>query len=242
MEALGDLGYIMITFAKINIPRTHAKLDALTTQIVAYGTVKMDPSTGTWKDIPQVFWTEFISAYNIWKAAYAAVQGDHTRVQTQEKNDARDALIVSLQNLIMHGLVSAPRDKADIVGMGFALRDEVRTSKFEVTDSVEIDRIENGTTPGSHEHYVYYRVAGRKNRSKSPYYIAVFQVSVRADGEDPPDLNNDADWGHDEVSPNEPFKRSFPPADDGKRAWYRARWESRTGKHGPWSMSNAEVP
>jgi hypothetical protein len=69
---------------------------------------------------------------------------------------------------------------------------------------------------------------------------AVFQVCVRAKGEMPPLLTDNAGWSNDCVSMTEPFTYQHNAEDAGKIAYYRACWEANSGAKGKWTMTSGE--
>ncbi|MDR2793324.1 MAG: hypothetical protein LBB61_06615, partial [Treponema sp.] len=52
---------------------------------------KCTGSTPEWTHIPQIARTEMADAYAAWNVAYGRTIGPHTPVDTEAKNDAKDA-------------------------------------------------------------------------------------------------------------------------------------------------------
>jgi hypothetical protein len=228
--------------AKYKLPHSEEALDTLANSVFTYGSPHIEGASADWTDILLTSWTAFKEAVAAWTPAYAACKGAHLPHDTEVKNIAEGALRAALSDLLARGLLIAPRTTADAVAMGFHLVDDSRTTVTEVSDSVDIDDITNGIIPGSHTHVMHYRVAGKSNRAKAPYHLAVIQVFIRGKDDPEPVLNSEEGWGKDYISLSEPFEIRHDPGDVGKTAYYRAHWETDSGVKGPWSMASAEVP
>ena len=228
--------------AKHTLPSTEVALDTLANSVLTYATPHIEGAGADWTDIPTASWTAFKNARVVWASAYAACKGAHLPKDTEAKNLAKKALRTAITNLLERGFLLAPRTSEDAVAMGFHLIDNKRTSLTTVSDAVDIDRIANGTVPGSHTHIIYYRIEGSSHRAKAPYHLAVFQVYVRGADDPEPILNSERGWSKDYISLREPFEIRHESGDVGKTAYYRAHWETSRGVKGPWAMASAEVP
>jgi hypothetical protein len=112
--------------AKTALPLKDTALDALVTAILAYAGPRIEGVGGgqpEWGDISIVIWMAFKAACEVWTLALAACKVPHVPAVTEAKNDAKAALLDALAQLIDHGLVSKPRTAADVLAMGFQLRD-----------------------------------------------------------------------------------------------------------------------
>jgi hypothetical protein len=228
--------------AKYEIPRKDESLDRLSSKMLAHGSLNIDGPDPMWTDIPAILWGKFKAAQEKWAMAYAKCKGEHLPSDTAAKNTAKAELLVTLENLIAHGFLLPPRTAADIVALGFSLIDDSNTPTTEINDTVDIDEITNGPTPGTHVHVVKYRIAGSPSRAKEPYQMAVFRVCVRDKALPPPSVDGDEGWGNDITSMKSPLKRRYDDADDGKIAYYRAHWEAKGGLKGNWAMASAMIP
>jgi hypothetical protein len=228
--------------AKYRLPDAEEALDTLANNVLTYAGPHIEGTSADWTDIPTTSWTAFKEALTAWTPAYAACKGAHLPHDTEVKNLAEKALRTALSDLLERGLLLEPRTSADAIAMGFHLLDGTRTPITVVGDAVDIDRIINGSIPGSHSHIIYYHIEGSANRSKSPYHLLVLQVYIKGSGDPEPILNSERGWSKDYICMNEPFEIRHEPDDVGKVAYYRAHWETSGGVKGPWSMASAEVP
>ncbi|MDR1325556.1 MAG: hypothetical protein LBK00_05920 [Treponema sp.] len=224
------------------LPRKEEELDALVNSMLTYMTPHVEGAGADWTDIPTASWTAFKAAHAAWVPAYAACKMAHLPKDTEAKNLVKTALCTAITDMLERGLFLAPRTSEDVVAMGFHLIDSVRTTVAAVNDAVDIDRIVNGTIPGSHSHVLYYHIEGKQRRAKAPYHLAVFQVYIKGAGDPEPILNSDRGWSKDYINMTEPFEMRHEPEDVGKTAYYRAHWETSSGVKGPWAMASAEVP
>ncbi|MDR1324584.1 MAG: hypothetical protein LBK00_00935 [Treponema sp.] len=228
--------------AKHTLPSTEEGLDSLANSMLTYVTPFIEGPNAAWTDIPITSWTVFKEAHAAWVPAYAACKGAHLPKDTEAKNLAKTGLRTAISDLLERGLLLAPRTSEDVVAMGFHLINNTHTTVATVNDAVDIDRIVNGTIPGSHTHTLYYHIEGKPRRAKAPYHLAVFQVYIRDASDPEPILNSERGWSKDYISMTEPFVMRHEPEDVGKTAYYRAHWETSGGVKGPWAMASAEVP
>ena len=88
-----------------------------------------------------------------------------------------------------------------------------------------------GATPGSHT--LRYADSTAPDRMAKPFGAAAIQI-FRAIGTAPTTLESEAEFYG--VFTKNPIGVAFPEGDDGKVATYFARWQSRRGDVGPWSL------
>ena len=228
--------------AKYELPTKEADLDTLAHRVHDYCAPHLAGSNPDWPDIPMTAWTAFTTALAAWTPAYDACKVPHLPSQTAAKNLAKEALHNTLTELLIRGLLMPPRTVEDILAMGFQLADNTHTPVEEITDTVDIDSIANGTVPGTHVHIVHYRIQGSPHRSKAPYQMAIFQVYYRGPDDGEPILESEEPWGPDQTSMTEPFEVHHAPEYMGRTAYYRARWQAYGGVKGPWAMTTAVIP
>jgi hypothetical protein len=147
------------------------------------------------------------------------------------------AFFADLSFLMELGVTIDVRTADDALAMDLYLFDGACAAVTVVNDAVDIDKITND--PCSHS--IGYQIEGSPYRSKFPYPLAVFQVCIQGPGDPPPSLDSDLGWSGDYISVDEPFVMLHILEDEGKIAYYRARWETEEGVKGPWTMAGTRI-
>jgi hypothetical protein len=86
--------------AKYYIPRNDAKFDAWFNHLVEYVLAKVLAAAPVWMHIPKAEAEKLAASCTSWQAAYEAVIGPHTPVDTEAKNDAKKAAVKGNQAFV----------------------------------------------------------------------------------------------------------------------------------------------
>jgi hypothetical protein len=124
--------------------------------------------------------------------------------------------------------------------MGVRTTDTILTPGSDVTEGMNMSS-ENDRLTDSHIQYIHYKRFGVLSKAKYPYYQAIFQICIRNPGEGEPNIQDDSMWSQDITNMASPFRIQHNPDDSGKDCWYRARWQAKSGKKGPWTMFRARI-
>ncbi|MDR1373429.1 MAG: hypothetical protein LBJ24_00490, partial [Treponema sp.] len=103
------------------IPGSDAAFDKWFVFLVQYVNAKC--IEGTWTHIPQAARTELANARNTWTTAYTNVQGPHTKVDTEAKNDAKKAAKAAIRPFVNQYLHYLPVTNEDRTAMGIPNHD-----------------------------------------------------------------------------------------------------------------------
>jgi hypothetical protein len=229
--------------AKYEIPKSDKAVDRLAKSVLAYAGPRIEGINGgtpQWPDIPIASWMTFKSTQEVWVVAYAACDVPHLPSVTEAKNLAKAELRLALSDLLERGLLVYPRTTDDVLAMGFSLVDDTPTSVTMVTDAVDMT-ISNDPLPDSYRQIIHYKILGAASRSKEPYLLAVFQIYIQGPGDPPPRIDDDSVWSNDIINMKSPYTHQHLSTDVGKTCWFRARWQAKGGKRGPWTMRRAGI-
>jgi hypothetical protein len=210
--------------AKDSVPSGDPGFDAWLTNQVDYVNAKI--TAGAWTHIPPDKMTALNKHQTDWHAAFVKIQGPHTAVDTEAKNEARRAVEHFVRQFDQQFLKYDPVTNQDRVAMGLPILDTTHTPIGDPKTRPVITAL----------------------RAKGG-----FAVEIRFQDEETPDstaipygmngcLLNYA-WGPEKIEDyaavNEtrlmtrtPFDLNLPPQAEGKYLSCYARWQNETGHLG----------
>jgi hypothetical protein len=171
------------------------------------------------------------AAVNAYALAYQAATNPATRtplaITSKDQNRASAEQIVRQ----FAGLIRANAGISDAAKEAIGVRPVNNTrSPINVPSSSPLIGV-IGATPGSHT--LRYADSTAPDRMAKPFGAAAIQI-FRAVGTEPTTLESAASFYG--VFTKNPVGVAFGETDDGKVATYFARWQSRRGDVGPWSL------
>lgn len=159
----------------------------------------------------------------------AADPANRTPVNISAKDAARNVAEQLCRNYAMQIKLNVGISDADKIAIGVR---PVNTSREPINVPASSPMIGVvGATPGSHT--VRYADSGTPDSGAKPFGAAQIQIWVAV--ADAPTVNEDEAQFYGAFTRN-PVGVLFSPEDDGKVATYFARWASRRGDTGPWSL------
>jgi hypothetical protein len=217
------------------IPEKDADFDTWFSFMYQYVSQRCAGQTPQWPHIPQTALGSLAELHAAWKAAYAAVTGPHTKVDTEAKNAARKAAKAGIRPFVNQYLRFPPVTDEDRTAMGIHNRDR-RPTPVKPPEKGPSFAV---TQMGPRMLGIIYRFGekGRKG-SKPPgvqgarIYYGVFDTAP-ADQEALPA----SVW-----ATRCPHSITFRETDRGRRAYFALKWEIRreNGESG-WSEILSEL-
>ncbi|MDR1374557.1 MAG: hypothetical protein LBJ24_06265 [Treponema sp.] len=207
------------------IPAGDAGFDKWFIFLVQYVTARC--AGETWTHIPQAALTGLDGARSAWTAAYAKVQGPHTKVDTEAKNDAKKAAKAVLRPFVNQYLRYLPVTNEDRTAMAIPNHDTRLTKTPAPAGIPEVE----AQTPHPRVLSFRFRGAGRKRWGKPEGVHGMELVWLLSDT--PPKLVEDL--VHSSFATKSPLVLTFEENERGKRLYYAVRWETGTVKKGDFS-------
>jgi hypothetical protein len=163
----------------------------------------------------------------------------HTKVNVQEKNDARKVLEKDLRQSIAEYLTyNHLVNDGDRQLLGLPVHKTTRTPVPAPTEKPDFS-IEAGTGSRLTVHY-HAHDEERERRNAKPFGVHGAEI-VWAVLDAPP--ASYADLAHSVFDTRSPYTFQFDLSDAGKRFYCCLRWENTRGEKGPWSeIQNAIIP
>ncbi|MDR2738329.1 MAG: hypothetical protein LBB68_00625 [Treponema sp.] len=188
-----------------------------------------------WPHIPQAARTAMADACTVWAAAFAKTAGPHTPVDTEAKNDAKEAAKRVIRPFVNQYLRYPPVTDEDRTAMGIPKHDTKPTPVPAPEDVPEVA----ASTPLPRVLRFNFRRLGAKRWGKPAHVHGMELAWVIADA--PPAETEGL--LHSSFSTSSPLELTFKESERGKRVYYAARWETGTVKKGNFSeIFSAVVP
>jgi hypothetical protein len=211
--------------ANYYIPNNDALFDAWFKFLLDYVTQRVLQEI--WTHIPQAALTALTNLYNAWYAAYIATIGPHTPVQTEAKNDAKEAAKKAIHPFVNQYLRFPPVTNEDRTAMGIPNPDPHPTPVPVPQDIPEVE----AQTPKPRVLRFRFRRANMKRWGKPKDVHGLELVWIISDT--PPSLVKDLI--HSAFATRSPLELHFEEDQRGKRLYYAVRWETGTVKKGDFS-------
>ncbi|MDR1374422.1 MAG: hypothetical protein LBJ24_05555 [Treponema sp.] len=215
------------------VPARDADFDKWFIFLVQYVNAKCLDST--WTHIPQAARTELTGARNAWTTAWTNVQGPHTKVDTEAKNDAKKAAKAVVRPFVNQYLRYEPVTDEDRTAMGIPNHDTIRTPIGRPGTipvfTTEVRGIRSITLPfheeGAKSHAIPYGFDGA---------VVSWEVS------DTP-VTDPKKLTRSELATSTPHTLHFEEADRGRTVYIALQWQNEKGEKGDFSaIQTAIVP
>jgi hypothetical protein len=204
-----------------------AEFDRFFSFLVQYVTDKCAGTPPAWPHIPQAARTEVADAKTAWAVVFARVLGPHTPVDTEAKNDAKNAAKKVIRAFVNQYLRYPPVTDEDRTAMGIPNRDPHPTPVPAPEDIPEVA----ASTPLPRVLRFNFRRLGTKRWGKPANVHGMELAWVIADA--PPAETEYLI--HSAFSTRSPLELTFKESERGKRIYYAVRWETGTVKKGKFS-------
>jgi hypothetical protein len=210
------------------VPVKDADFDGWFNNLIDYVDTKTSGTPPAWPNIPGEAAGKLIDAYQPWHTAFVKMQGAHTKVDTEVKNEKRKSAESIIRPFVKQYLHFPPVTDADRTAMGIPNWDTTSTNHPVPAVKPDID----AEPSGKGKHTVTAINPQTQNKKKPALVKGVaFAHKVRLSAEpkaDPKDMASDFQaaavknfqWGEENY---------------GKVADYAAAYENAGGKRGPWS-------
>lgn len=196
---------------------------------------KCDGAAPEWTHIPQAARVKMKDAYAVWQAAYAKTSGPHTPVDTEAKNDARDAGKAVIRVFVNQYLRFPPVTNEDRTAMGVPNAD---THPSPVPVPVDVPEVA-ASTPLPRVLRFSFRRFGAKRWGK-PAGVHGMELAWLISETRPAETE---DLIHSAFSTRSPLELTFKESERGKRVYFAARWETGTVKKGRFTeIFDAVIP
>jgi hypothetical protein len=163
----------------------------------------------------------------------------HTKVNVQEKNDARKALETDLRQAVAEYLIhNHLLTNGDLQLLGLPVHKTTRTPvpAPTVKPDFTIEQL------GGSRLVVHYHAHDEERGAKNAKPFGVIGVEIAWAVLDTPPASY-ADLAHSAFDTRSPYTFQFDLADGGRRFYCCLRWENTRGEKGPWSeIQNAIIP
>jgi hypothetical protein len=222
------------------VPKKDADFDGWFMNLITYVDTKTSGDTPAWPTI-QPAAGNLIDTYPPWHQAFVKMQGPHTKVDTEAKNEMRAAAESLIRPYEAQYLHFPPVTDLDRTAMGIPNRSAHNTPKPAPADHVEFEfRLD----AQSHGVEANFHIEGSEKRGKGPYHAAEIRYWILPLDAPAPIDAEEENW-HSVADTASPWKHTFPGADAGKRLYVMMRWENSStdddaGK-GPWSAIQGVV-
>jgi hypothetical protein len=217
------------------IPDKDSVFDTWFSFMYQYVSQKCAGSPPAWTHIPQAALGGVAELHAAWKTAYSAVIGPHTKVDTEAKNDAKDAAKKGVRPFVNQYLRFPPVTNEDRTAMEIHNPDRHPTPVKPPETGPSFAVAQSGPRMLG----IVYR-DGEKGRkgSKPPgvqgarIYYGVFDTAPADQSELPASV-----W-----ATRCPHRITFRETDRGRRAYFALKWEIRK-EYGesPWSEIQSEI-
>ncbi|MDR2417754.1 MAG: hypothetical protein LBD79_01710 [Treponema sp.] len=194
-------------------------------------------STGTVYGLTQDEITTLATAVGVFKSAYEICQTPgRSKLDTITKNKAKNTL-----HTLEHGYVARLQVHPAMTDevrkrYGIPIHDRNHTLQQDPTDhvdfTIEIDA-------AAHLVRCPYRIANSTHRGKGAYHGVEIRYTIQSITEPAP-LDPD-EFTRSEINTASPWEHTFQGRDAGKHAYFTMRWETNTGRKGPWSRIQSIV-
>jgi hypothetical protein len=217
------------------IPNNDALFDVWFKFLVQYIQQKTSGKTPAWAHIPPAAVTLLQGAYDAWLAAYQAFIGPHTTVDTEAKNDAKQAAKKVIRPFVNQYLRFPPVTNEDRTAMGIPNHDGTRTP-IGIPPTVPVFTI---VIKGIRQVVILFHDEGTTRRA-IPYGMngaVVFWKVSDAPITDPKLLD------HTALATKSPYTLHFDEADRGKTVTIALQWQNEGGDRGDFSeLAGAIIP
>jgi hypothetical protein len=206
------------------IPFNDAEFDHWFKFMIRYVNQKCGGAEPVWTHIPQPPRTALSDAYDLWNTAYSVFLGPHTKVDTEAKNDAKDAAKQLIRPFVNQYLRFLPVTDEDRTAMQIPNKDTHPTPVPVPEDVPEVA----ASTPLPRVLRFRFRRLGAKRWGKPERVHGMELVWLISDT--PP--KETEDMIHSSFATKNPLEITFKESERGKRLYYAARWETGTVKKG----------
>jgi hypothetical protein len=215
------------------VPARDADFDKWFVFLVQYVTAKC--ADETWTHIPQAALTALTAVRSAWSTAWKNVQGPHTAVDTEAKNDAKKAAKAVIRPFVNQYLRFPPVTDEDRTAMGIPNHDSTRTP-IETPQTVPVFAAE---VRGIRSVTLVFHDEGTKS-SAIPYGFNGAVVSWDVSGTpvtDPKKLTRS------ELATRSPHVLHFEEEDRGKTVYIALQWQNESGEKGDFTaVQTAIIP
>ncbi|MDR2149372.1 MAG: hypothetical protein LBO67_00820 [Spirochaetaceae bacterium] len=181
-------------------------------------------SAPAWTHIPQSARTGMAEAYAAWNGAYDKTIGPHTPVDTEGKNDAKNAAKQVIRRFVNQYLRYPPVTDEDRTAMGVPNHDDKPTPVPAPDDVPELAV----SIPLPRVLRFRFRRVGAKRWGK-PEGIHGLELMWLITDTPPKETE---DLIHSSFATKSPLELTFKESERGKRVYYAARWETGAMKKG----------
>jgi hypothetical protein len=217
------------------IPGMEAAFDSWLKFLIQYVTQKCSGASPEWTHIPQAVLTALANVYAAWYTAYSKMQGPHTKVDTEAKDDAKAVAKAMVRPFISQYLRFYPVTNEDRTAMGIPNHDPHPTpiNPPETGPSFSIIQIGPGTLG------IVYRNGEKGKRGSKPKGVENVRIYMGVSDEPVTDQEK-LPWS--KKATKCPHIIRFREADRGKRVYFACKWELRKeGGESPWSEIQSEI-
>ncbi|MDR1399900.1 MAG: hypothetical protein LBJ41_08265 [Treponema sp.] len=212
----------------LNLPDGH--FDDIFNIIIEYTDKKCDGATPEWTHIPAERRAELKTAYTAWYAAYTKTIGPHTPVDTEAKNEAKDAAKAKIRpfvNLFLRDDQSAVTDM-DRTAMSIPNRDK-KPTHHPVPDI----KPETEAVPSGKGRHTVIAMNTQTKSKKKPALVSGVAFAHRVRNLDEPKIAAQDMPSDFQLRTARYFQ--WTEEQYGKIVDYATAYENEGGKRGPWS-------
>ncbi|MDR1398396.1 MAG: hypothetical protein LBJ41_00530 [Treponema sp.] len=214
---------------------TDAEFNRKFKQINLYVEQKCSGSTPVWTHIPASARTEMADTYTAWNVAYTVLEGPHTKVDTEAKNNAKKVSKKRIRAFVNQYLRFPPVTDEDRTAMGIPNRD-IHPSPIPRPTGLPIIEV---LMPHPRTVRIRFRGENSKRWSK-PKNVHGLECLWVLTETPPAEIEN---LLHSAFTTANPLDISFKESERGKRVYFAVRWETSANLKGDWSeIFNAIVP
>ncbi|MDR1430163.1 MAG: hypothetical protein LBI85_07710 [Spirochaetaceae bacterium] len=217
------------------IPSNDALFDQWFKFLNQYVAQKCGGSTPEWTHIPQTARTAMSDAYAAWYTAYANTLKPHTPVETEIKNEAKEASRAGARAFVNQYLRFPPVTDADRTAMGIHNKD-IHPTPIKPPETGPEFSI---TQMGPRRLGIVYRNGGKGKKGSKPAGVRGARIYYGVFDAPPPEQEAlpASTW-----ATRCPHTVSFRETDRGRRAYFALKWEiQKENGESPWSEIQSEL-